>query len=87
MNTTFSFITSSTLDINPAPANNAVVRIARVTPNDPIVNFRDGETLTEADLDKVSLQSLYLAQESEAHTERHDHWEDTDGSLMLKAVA
>lgn len=84
VNTTFSFITSSTLDINPAPANNAVVRIARVTPNDPIVNFRDGETLTEADLDKVSLQSLYLAQESE-DTLSVTITEDTDGSLDAKS--
>lgn len=62
---TFSFTTSNTVEVVPAPALGAIIRVQRTTPQSPVVDFNDGETLTESDLDKVSLQSLYLAQENE----------------------
>lgn len=61
----FEWIGSATVSVLPAPEVGSVVRISRVTPKDPIVDFRDGESLTESDLDSVGLQALYLSQESE----------------------
>lgn len=61
----FEWINDATISVVPAPLAGSTVRIRRVTPKDPIVDFRDGENLTEADLDNVSTQALFLAQESE----------------------
>ena len=60
----FTFPTNSTVQVSPAPGVGVPVRITRTTPTEPVVDFRDGETLTENDLDKVALQSLYIAEES-----------------------
>lgn len=64
VSTAFSWNTNSSVSVTPAPANGLIVRIKRTTPNTPVVDFQDGENLTEADLDNVNLQSLYLSQES-----------------------
>lgn len=62
--TPFTFFSSSTARVTPAPANGTTVRISRITPDTPLVNFVDGSTLTEADLDVSTLQAIYLAQEA-----------------------
>lgn len=62
--TAFTWVNDGSISINPAPGNNALIRIARVTPKEILVDFNDGETLTEGDLDITTQQSVYLAQEA-----------------------
>jgi hypothetical protein len=62
--TTYDWINDSAVKLSYIPASGAYVRIARETPKDPIIDFGDGETLTEAALDTANLQSLYIAEES-----------------------
>ncbi len=62
--TTAFTISSSTLTFSSAPANSAVIRIERQTPNNTrIVDFTDGSVLTESDLDKSADQNFFIAQE------------------------
>ena len=61
---TFTWVNSSTIQMDATPANGAVVRVYRVTPlSAPLVNFTDGATLVAADLDTNALQSIYTQQE------------------------
>lgn len=63
--TTFTWVTDFTIGITPAPANGAVIEVRRTTPlNQPIVDWSDGSTLTEADMDLNTRFSLYTAQEA-----------------------
>lgn len=70
--TTWSFLSSSTIQFAAAPANAAVIEIRRETPKESaIVNFTDGSVLLERDLDLLATWQLYVAQETE------DDLEDT----------
>jgi hypothetical protein len=61
---TFTFVNSSTIQMDVAPANGAVVRVYRLTPlTAPLVDFTDGATLVAADLDTNAKQSIYTQQE------------------------
>lgn len=61
------------------PVIGAAVRVGRSTPKDaPIVDFEDGATLDDEDLDTATLQSLYISQESEDTAEDSLRL-DTDG--------
>ena len=61
---TFTFVNSSTIQMDVAPANGAVVRVYRQTPlTAPLVDFTDGATLVAADLDTNAKQSIYTQQE------------------------
>jgi len=60
----FTFNSSSTINISPAPALNALVRVYRVTPDTDLINFNNGTNLEADDLDLIHQQSLYLAQEA-----------------------
>lgn len=61
----FTFISESALRATTAPAASTVVTIKRTTSLDsPGVNYADGSTLLEADLDRLALWALYQAQES-----------------------
>ena len=61
---TFTFVNSTTIQMDAPPANGAVVRVYRQTPlTAPLVNFTDGSTLVAADLDTNALQSIYTQQE------------------------
>jgi microcystin-dependent protein len=61
---TFTWVNSSTIQMDTAPANGAVVRVYRVTPlTAPLVDFTDGATLVAADLDTNARQSIYTQQE------------------------
>lgn len=62
---TYSWHTSGTIRFVTAPPNGTSVRIQRITDKvTPAVDFRDGSTLTEADLDLAVTQLLYIAQEA-----------------------
>jgi microcystin-dependent protein len=61
---TFTWVNSSTIQMDATPANGAVVRVYRVTPlSAPLVDFADGATLVAADLDTNARQSIYTQQE------------------------
>lgn len=67
----FTWVDNQNILTNVAPVVGAVVLVKRVTPTDVQVDFTDGSTLTEKELDLAYLQNLYLAQE------RIDDAEDT----------
>lgn len=61
----YSWHTSGTIRFVTAPPAGFSVRIQRITDKvTPAVDFRDGSTLTEADLDLAVTQLLYIAQEA-----------------------
>lgn len=62
--TSFSWLSDFSVSIVPAPSDSSLVRIERQTPKDRIVDFNDGETLTEDSLDAASLQGVFVAQEA-----------------------
>jgi len=63
--TTFSWLNSTTIQLPTPPANGAVVEIRRTTNRTTrVVDFTDGSTIHESDLDSALLQSFYLAQEA-----------------------
>lgn len=62
--TTFTWTNDATIHISPAPANGLVVFIKRTTDIDaPKVDYTDGSTLTELDLDTSHKQEIYALQE------------------------
>ena len=78
LTTLFSFLNSSTVQMNSAPASGAILEIRRVTPKDnAIVNFTDGSVLLERDLDLLASFDLYLAQETK---------DDLDGSIKQDSL-
>ena len=62
--TTFTWLTSSSIQLTNVPASQAIVLVKRVTPTVPIVDFVDGSVITESLLDTSSIQSLYIAEET-----------------------
>ena len=61
---------SSVLSISPAPGVGAIVYIQRRTnSNSLLVDFTDGSTLSEKQLDLMAQQNFYLAQEAFDRTE------------------
>jgi hypothetical protein len=61
----FTFLSDTVVNITTAPGSGVVVRVARNTPKDDrLVDFVDGSTLLESDLDTAVLQQLYIAQEA-----------------------
>jgi hypothetical protein len=61
----FTFTSSNVIDITPAPANGALVRIERATNlSERAVDFASGAVLTEEDLDKSNIQVYHAAQEA-----------------------
>lgn len=64
IDTPFSWITPGQLRTEEAPVSGSVVLVKRITPPDQMVDFTDGSTLVETDLDTASLQPLYVAQEA-----------------------
>ena len=60
----FTFINDTTIQFNTAPASAAEVKLVRQTPVAALVDFTDGSTLFEADLDLAHRQNRLLAEES-----------------------
>ena len=58
----FTWITDSTIQLDTPTTD--IIRIERVTPTDPLVDFTDGSVLTETQLDSATIQSLYVAEET-----------------------
>lgn len=90
--TTFTWATSASITTSTIPANGVIVLIKRETPTSPIVDFVDGSTLTESLLDTSTIQSLYVAEESQdnlTNSLRKDTLDNTwnGESLVIKNVA
>ncbi len=63
--TSFTFVNTSRIQTSSMPSNGQVVKIERNTPtNARLVDFQDGSTLTESDLDKSANQNFFVAQEN-----------------------
>ena len=60
----FTFINDTTIQFATAPASGAAVKLLRQTPVAALVDFTDGSTLFEADLDLAHRQNRLLAVES-----------------------
>ena len=61
----FTWLSPTMVQTTTAPANGTVVEVRRSTPRDNIlVDFVDGSTLTETDLDTAALQTFFLSQEA-----------------------
>lgn len=63
--TTFTWLTSSSLTLSSVPASGDVVLIKRVTPTTPLIDFVDGSVVTESLLDTATIQSMYIAEETQ----------------------
>lgn len=63
--TPFDWLTSSTIEITPAPANGVTVRILRNTPDELLVEFDGGNLLTADNLNLLARQSFYRSIEAE----------------------
>lgn len=64
VDTAFSWASSGTINIIPAPASGAVITIRRETPlDDPLTDFTNGQVILEEGLDQLALVDLYRAQE------------------------
>jgi hypothetical protein len=81
--TPFTWVNTSTVKIDPAPANGTAILIKRTTDVDaPKVDYADGSTLTELDLDTSHKQEVYKLQELV------DHLADIDAALTsIQVVA
>lgn len=62
--TSFTWLNPNLIQFALAPPLGAVVEIRRETPNTAAVDFVDGSTLTEEDLDRSAQQLLFLSQET-----------------------
>ncbi|MCG7628396.1 hypothetical protein MHM88_11310 [Epibacterium sp. MM17-32] len=65
MATDFTFVTDASVEFDTAPSQGSVVRLERRTQRTPMVDFQNGENLTEGSLDRITSQALYLSEESE----------------------
>jgi hypothetical protein len=63
--TSFTWVNTQVIEFSAAPANGAAILISRESSRAVrLVDYADGQTLTEGDLDQDSLQAFYLAQEA-----------------------
>lgn len=60
----FSFLSDTSIRLSIAPAAQTRIVVKRATPVAPLVDFTDGSTLFEADLDLADQQSRYLGEEA-----------------------
>ena len=82
----FNWVNSGTIILAALPSSNQVVTIKRQTSKVPLVDFTDGSTLFEADLDLANKQARYLAEEAVDRAEQSLSLNDS-GVWMPKADA
>lgn len=68
VDTSFTYLTATSIRISPAPASGTEIRIYRETPKTPLVTFSNPNVLTEDDLNTAWLQAVYLSEEAENNT-------------------
>ena len=59
----WEWLTPSSIQLNTATTE--LITIKRTTPTEPLVDFTDGSVLTENQLDIATIQSLYVAEETQ----------------------
>jgi hypothetical protein len=60
----WDFQSANAITLNEAPEFGTTIEIRRITPLPPIVDYTDGATLTESDLDRNATQWRYVAEET-----------------------
>lgn len=64
--TSYTWLSTNTVVVSPAPAIGAIVEVRRETPKESVpVDFTDGSVLLESQLDLVTLFNLFCAQEAQ----------------------
>lgn len=63
--TAFTWLTSSSISITPAPALAGTVRVRRTTPTTQLVTFTGGNLITATNLNLLARQALYRSVEAE----------------------
>ena len=93
VDTAYTYVNASNVQLATAPASLARVEVRRVTPlSTRLVDYTDGSTLVAADLDTSNLQSLYNEQELDDNQKRGIFVDDatgliTAGSQRITSVA
>jgi len=68
--TNYTWLNDQSVQVTPAPISGAVVEVRRETPkNGLLVDFVDGSTLVETDLDLLARQTFFLVQEADDATQ------------------
>ena len=80
----FNFINDATIQVSTTPVINAIVAIKRQTSKVPLVDFTDGSTLFEADLDLANKQARFLAEEAVDRAANSIELSDADGRWDAK---
>ena len=71
VDTAYTYVNNTTVQLATAPTAGQRVEVRRVTPFTPaLVDFADGSTLVAADLDTSNLQHLYLEQELDDYSKQ-----------------
>jgi hypothetical protein len=82
VDTAYTYVNASTVQLAAAPASPLRVEVRRVTPlANMLVDYTDGSTLVAADLDTSSLQSLYNEQELDDNQKRGIFVDDATGLI------
>lgn len=82
VDTAYTYVNDTTVQLATAPASPLRVEVRRVTPlANVLVDYTDGSTLVAADLDTSNLQSLYNEQELDDNQKRGIFVDDATGLI------
>lgn len=82
VDTAYTYVNDTTVQLATAPGAGVRVEVRRVTPFTPaLVDYTDGSTLVAADLDTSNLQHLYLEQELDDANKQAIYVDPTTGLL------
>lgn len=82
VDTAYTYVNNTTVQLATAPGAGVRVEVRRVTPaTSPLVDFADGSTLVAADLDTSNLQHLYLEQELDDANKQAIYVDPASGQL------
>lgn len=82
----FTFLNATTVNITTTPNLDDLVVIKRETSTTPLVDFTDGSTLFEADLDLAAKQARFLAEEALDQANEGIAIDETDGVFDAKGL-
>lgn len=83
---TFNFLNDTTISLSTVPAADTLVVVKRQTPTTPLVDFTDGSTLYEADLDLSAKQARFLAEEATDQASETIAIDESDGVFDAKGL-
>jgi hypothetical protein len=82
-----TYINDTSITLTTTPNDQQLVTIKRQTSKVPLVDFTDGSTLFEADLDLANKQSRYLAEEARDRADEAIALDDVDGVWDAKGYS